>query len=272
MGKASRWEAAGIAEQGARHIADGTPCQDAVRVYQDPDMVIVAVADGHGDPRHARSDEGAEFAVEVAAHLLRELGQTLLEDEVLPQPLALENRLQQHLPARICWEWNRRVRTVLGHLEDSGAWHSDVQEFGTTILGALFTETLMVCVQLGDGDILVVDGQGDAANVFPPHSEIYGGITHSLCQPGAAAWARVCCRHWHPSTRLAMLSSDGVRDSLGDDEAAFLSVGDWLLRRITEQGWEAALDGLGPWLQELSRLGNGDDVTIGVVHWRSVPS
>ena len=53
----ARWEAAGISVRGARHLADGLPCQDAVRVYQDDRLVILTVADGHGDPKHARSDE-----------------------------------------------------------------------------------------------------------------------------------------------------------------------------------------------------------------------
>lgn len=236
-------------------------------------MVIVAVADGHGDPKHARSDRGADVAVEVTAALLRELGQSLIAEQAdAPRtPLAIQQQLKRHLPARISWEWNRRVRAHAGHPGDDGAWHVDVQLYGTTILGALFTRDLSVCIQLGDGDILVVHEHGPVESIFPPHEDIYGSITHSLCQPGAASYARVRCFAMPPSLRLAMLSTDGVRDCLGDDEAAFLSVGDWLLRRITAQGWEGALGALPPWLAELSARGNGDDVTLGIVHWRPAP-
>lgn len=268
MDRAVRWQAAGIAERGARHVVDNSPCQDAVRVYQDTEMVIVTAADGHGDPKHARSDEGARIAVEVTEALLRELGQILLREEEERSPPAIEEQLQRHLPARICWEWNRRVREHAGHTDDSGAWHPDVRLYGTTILGALFTSELSVCIQLGDGDIIVVKEHGPVETVFPPDEDVYGSVTHSLCQAGSVDYAKVRCWVPDPTIRLAMLSTDGVRDCLGDNDAAFLSVGDWLLRRITAQGWAPALDALPGWLSELSRLGNGDDVTIGVVHWR----
>jgi len=263
-----RWETAGTAERGARHVVDGSPCQDAVLTHSDDRMVVVAVADGHGDPKHARSEQGAQIAVEVTAELLRALGETLLAADAPEPHLTVEARLERHLPARISWEWNRKVRAHAGHTGGSGAWHADVQLYGTTILGALFTETMMVCVQLGDGDILVVHEHGPVEPVFHPHDDIYGSVTHSLCQPGSLAYARVRCMPFSDSIRLAMLSTDGVRDCLGDDDAAFYSVGDWLLRRITAQGWQPALDALPAWLGELSRRGNGDDVTIGVVHWR----
>ncbi|MFT4977154.1 MAG: serine/threonine protein phosphatase PrpC [Myxococcota bacterium] len=268
MAEPPRWEAASVVERGARHVSDGTPCQDAARVYQDGDMVIVAVADGHGDPKHARSEDGSRIAVEVTCELLRELGQSLLRESEPSTPLAVEKRLRRHLPGRISWEWNRRVRAHAGHSGDDGGWHADTQLYGSTILGALFTRAISVFVQLGDGDILVVHEHGPVESIFLPDANIFGSITHSLCQPSSLSHARVRCRAFSPTVRLAMLSTDGVRDSLGDDEAAFLSVGDWLLRRITARGWEPALAALPDWLAELSRRGNGDDVTIGVVHWR----
>ena len=264
---ASRWEAAGISVRGARHAVDGTPCQDAVRVYQDDDFVIVAVADGHGDPKHARSDEGARLAVEVTALILRELGAILLRDAPAARhPLEIQADLKRHLPGRISWEWNRRVRAHAGHGDQDGAWHEDVNLYGCTLLGALFTDTLGVFVQLGDGDILLVEEPGGPRCVFPLHDDIYGSVTHSLCQPGAVDYARVRCERL-AGPRLAMLASDGVRDCLLDRPEAFLEVGTWLLGRITRQGFAPAMADLPGWLGELTRRGNGDDVTTGIVHW-----
>ena len=37
---------------GARHLREGKPCQDAVRGVRDGDVVVLAVADGHGTSTH----------------------------------------------------------------------------------------------------------------------------------------------------------------------------------------------------------------------------
>lgn len=268
--RGARWEAAGISVRGARHLADGSPCQDAVQVYQDSGLAIVAVADGHGDPKHARSEDGARIAVEVAVLILRELGVLLLQEPHARTPQEIQAALKRHLPGRIGWEWNRRVRAHAGQADADGGWHEAVQLYGCTLLGALFTADLGVFVQLGDGDILLVEADGQARCIFPLHDDIYGSVTHSLCQPGAVDYARVRCERLQ-APRLALLASDGVSDCLQEDPGAFLGVGTWLLARIGRQGWAATMAELPAWLAELTQRGNGDDVTLGAVYWRNTP-
>ncbi len=263
--QAPRWQAAGMCATGARHLDSATPCQDAVRVYQSDDMVIAAVADGHGDPKYARSEDGARIAVEVTAALFRELGEALLQMEDTTPPLQIEQSLKVHLPRRLVWEWNRKVRAHAGHSDIDGTWHRDLTLYGTTILAALFTRRLGLFLQLGDGDILLVE-PGHTRCVFPLHDDIYGPLTHSLCQPGAADYARVRCLSLS-SPRLATLTSDGVSDSLQGDPEAFLSIGPWLEALVAREGWERAIESLPAWLAALSRQGNGDDTTIALVHW-----
>ncbi|MEL6345451.1 MAG: protein phosphatase 2C domain-containing protein [Myxococcota bacterium] len=267
MAESVRWEAAGVCMRGARHVVDGTPCQDAVRVYRDDALAVIAVADGHGDPKHARSEDGARIAVDVMAALLRSLGRQLLIRQQDEPPIKIQESLEGHLPQRINWEWNRRVKAHAGHLDPDGAWHTDLLLYGTTALGAVFTDRLALFIQLGDGDILLVEDSGATECIFDLHEDMYGSLTHSLCQPGSAAFARVRCQ---PLLRpaMAMLSSDGVRDCLQGEPDAFLGVGQWLLRRVEQRGWGDALAGLPDWLSELSRRGNGDDVTLGLLHWR----
>ena len=74
------WQAAGVSVCGARHLAAQAPCQDAVQFYTDERMAIVAVADGHGDPKYSASDIGAQIAVDIAVELLMELSEELLSD------------------------------------------------------------------------------------------------------------------------------------------------------------------------------------------------
>lgn len=267
----ARWEAAGVRARGARHVVDGTPCQDAVRVYQDDDLAVIAVADGHGDPKHARSEIGARIAVDVTAILLRELGRQLLIRQHFDPPIKIQESLKHHLPQRLSWEWNRRAKAHAGHLDPDGSWHEDLNLYGTTVLGAVFTDRLGLFLQLGDGDIVLVEENGATECIFDLHEDMYGSLTHSLCQSGSAAYARLRCQRLQRPA-MAMLSTDGVRDCLQADTQAFLGVGHWLLRRVEQRGWDAALQTLPPWLDELSRRGNGDDVTMGILHWRHARS
>jgi serine/threonine protein phosphatase PrpC len=265
------WKTAGISVCGARHLVNNTPCQDAVQHYVDEHMAIVAVADGHGDPKYSFSEIGAQIAVDVACELLMELSDEVTQ--VDRPSRQLEEMLKIHLPQRIAWEWNRRVLRHAGHTDDSGAWHEDVSRYGTTLLGAIITEKRGLFFQLGDGDILLIDGEDGArhtARVFPLHDDIYGSVTHSLCQPNSARYARIRVMNLtHP--RMMVLSSDGVSDSLQGEPDPYLDVGPWLLSRVAEAGFEDAVSHLPPWLSELSLRGNGDDATMGLIYWRRQP-
>jgi serine/threonine protein phosphatase PrpC len=242
-----------------------------VQHYADEQMAIVAVADGHGDPKYSSSEIGAQIAVDIACELLMELSEEIIQTS---RPLRqLEEQLMVHFPQRIAWEWNRRVRQHAGHTDDSGVWHKDVSRYGTTLLGALITNKRGLFFQLGDGDILLMrehDGARHTERVFPLHDDLYGSVTHSLCQPGSARYARIKAIDLTGS-KMMVLSSDGVSDSLQGDPDPYLDVGPWLLSRVNEAGFKDAVAGLPPWLSELSLRGNGDDATMGLIYWRNKP-
>lgn len=58
--------------RGASHILTGKPCQDYSIVYQNDDIKIVVVCDGHGGNTYFRSDVGAKLAAETTVQLLCE--------------------------------------------------------------------------------------------------------------------------------------------------------------------------------------------------------
>ena len=262
------WRAAGVSVPGARHVQDGVVCQDAVLTRVEEDWAIVAVADGHGDPKHARSHEGSRLAVEVIADLMGQLARDVMDQPNTPHALELESELRRHLPRRIAWEWNRRARELAGQQSPDGTWHSDLTLFGTTLIGALFTRGFAVFYQLGDGDILYMSDDGTTEQVFTPSEELYGSLTWSMCMPDGSARAKVACRNLDEKRpQLAILATDGLRDSLPEDLHEFLRVGDWFLGRVEDEGWDLVVGGLGDWLSELSRRGNGDDATFGLVYW-----
>ena len=201
---------------GARHVDNGQPCQDAAALHADDQVAIIAVADGHGDKKHVRSAEGARIAVDLARSLLQTLAGDLADDPEPRVPAVIAESIEEHLPRRLAWEWNRRVKAHSGQHQPDGLWHEDVALYGTTVLCALFTRTLAVFLQLGDGDTLLVDGNGEVQRVFPSVDEgLWGTQTWSLCQQASATKAQVRCvdlRFAPP--RLALLCTDGLRDSL----------------------------------------------------------
>jgi len=222
--------------------------------------VVVAVADGHGDPRHARSQEGSQVAVAVAVEVLRALGEELLDD---PRPAPLvQKELREHLPRRISWEWNRQVKQLAGVGHD-GTYDDVVELFGTTLLAALVLPEMVLFFQLGDGDILFVNGDGPEL-ITIPDDELWGNLTRSLCQQDASAWAQVRCVALDDEVgpRMVVLSTDGVRDCLG---TGYETIGKRLQSLIDEKGWETMVDDMPEWLAELSKRGNGDDATLALV-------
>ena len=66
----SRWAALSASVRGASHEQIGLGNQDAVRLgnpLAGTDVLVVAVADGHGSTRSFRSERGSALAAECAA-------------------------------------------------------------------------------------------------------------------------------------------------------------------------------------------------------------
>ncbi|MFT5584270.1 MAG: serine/threonine protein phosphatase PrpC [Cognaticolwellia sp.] len=255
------WLVASAAVVGAKHVFVDKPSQDSVATFADKDCAVVAVADGHGDPRHARSDVGSKLACEVALELLRELANDIIDQGRHFKEWERELRLR--LPGRISWVWNQRVRQHAGHAEPDGAWHPDVDLYGTTLICALLTRRCVVLFQLGDGDLVVVSKDGVRC-AFPPSDELFGTATWSLAQADAPTHADlICCDPRELS--LLLLCTDGIRDAFAKKPEAFLGVGRWLHSRVRDEGLARVEETLPEWLSELSRRGNGDDASIAML-------
>lgn len=58
--------------KGASHILTAKPCQDYSDSYQDDEIQIVVVCDGHGGSTYFRSDVGAKIATEITIQMLKD--------------------------------------------------------------------------------------------------------------------------------------------------------------------------------------------------------
>ena len=83
-----RWKALSASVRGASHELGGNRNQDAVRLKNpsgSDDVLLLAVADGHGSARSFRSDRGSAMAAECALRELRRFIRRLGPDAPLSQ-------------------------------------------------------------------------------------------------------------------------------------------------------------------------------------------
>lgn len=138
--------------------------------------------------------------------------------------------------------------------------------YGTTLLLAGADERGVVLLQIGDGDILTVSEAGAVTRPLPPDPRSVGNATASLAHASAwqAARTRSIPAAEAPVPSLVLASTDGYANSFADD-AGFLQVGSDLLAMIRADGLEAVGIQLEGWLGEVSELGSGDDVSVGLL-------
>ena len=70
MSRNTRWQAIVGSVRGHSHLQTHAPNQDAGKTAALKNGgVVLAAADGHGDPLHARSQRGSSFAVEAVSEI-----------------------------------------------------------------------------------------------------------------------------------------------------------------------------------------------------------
>ena len=68
--------------KGATHQRNGLPCQDSKKIVKiSEDIVIIAVADGHGSEKCPRSDRGSTIAVNTFCEVMKNYLQSYGSDE-----------------------------------------------------------------------------------------------------------------------------------------------------------------------------------------------
>lgn len=172
---------------------------------------ILALSDGHGGAAYDLSHVGSSLAVRVGAVAMGSIGQDAIVDG------AVSSTWMTELPRRLVQQWRR---LVLERQDPDGIGPADqhVSRFGSTFLGAVVGTGAGLYVQLGDGDLVIVDREARVHRPTPFDREPMGTETDSLCHDDAVARVRVG-RSSIPGEEisLVMLSSDGISNSFVDD-------------------------------------------------------
>lgn len=247
----------GVSVRGSAHARANTPNQDAVGHAREGAWSYLAVADGHGAPRHHRSDRGAAFAVETALAILRAASARLGTGAAAQVVSSLAEDLVAGWRARV--EDDIRARPLR---ERPGFDRHAV--YGATCLAAAIGPGLALFVQIGDGDMLASGRAGEVDRAIASDPRLTGPATYSLCQPDASHCVHVrLFRAPHPLSTpdFVMAATDGLFNSYREQEA-FLAVPRSLRETLRTTPLPQLLPQLESWLAECSRIGSRDDISV----------
>jgi hypothetical protein len=189
---------------------------------------------------------------------------------------SIEAYLRNEVSTSIVERWRRRVLQDVDQrpfTDDERARAGDLLDgaplisYGCTLVLALFAPQWIGFLQIGDGDVTVVQGNSAYAPV-PGDDRLVGGETTSLCLPTAAADARVAAVG-EPLPDLVALTSDGYANSFASPTWR-TDVGLDLRRQLGRLGIEVVEAELVAWLAD-SAVAAGDDVSMALVQRKDVP-
>lgn len=269
----------GSSVQGASHVRSGQENQDAIGWIPNDGSgasVALSVADGHGNAKSFRSATGARLAVEVSHALAAEL---LSAAPTIAELSLVKDRLEQEVPLRVVHQWRARVTQHLAEspiteaeldrlLEREGirAMHAVRGDphlaYGSTLITAVAMQSFMAFWQIGDGDVLTVSAAGNVGRPVPGDERLMGNKTTSLCSGDAWQLFRVAV--YGTPAPLILVSSDGFANSFQDDKG-FFQFGSDVLRILAGDGVNTVGRLLGGWLGEMTRMGSGDDISLGII-------
>ena len=190
------WRIVRSSRTGTSHMANGVPCQDShlARVLRDRaghDVLVAVVSDGAGSASHSHvgSRLVCEAVVARVEHLLASGGDVTDIDR---------SEAQRWLAAV--------VETLAVHAE----LHELVpRDLASTCLACVAGPAGTICLQVGDGAIVVDDPSAGFAPVFWPQRGEYANSTVFVCDPGALDTAEFTVLD-RAVDRIAVLS-DGLQ-------------------------------------------------------------
>lgn len=278
------WCVIGKSVRGASHVRTGLPNQDYIKWLPESGTclpIILAISDGHGSDKYFRSDIGAKLAVETALAACN----TFLASQLESSNISIVKHMsEENLPRDIFRNWRNAVADDISNRPFTNAELSQIEikqgidtrrqvvldgvlAYGATIIAILVTESFIIYLQLGDGDILTVSEAGEVTRPLPKDERFIGNETLSLCSLNSWRDFRVYFQTisgLHSAPALILLSTDGYSNSFREPDD-FLKVGSDILEIIRSDGLGTIKDNIEMWLSEASKTGSGDDITLGII-------
>lgn len=259
----------GCSRTGASHTRKERPCEDAFAIWSGSagavPCIAIAVADGHGDPRHDLSGTGSALAVFSAVEELVAFHRNYPGDKSSGPSIRSEFRAD--FARRVSRRWREAVRADSerrGDIPDNtpdGAGPAFIR-YGSTLISALVVADTILIGQIGDGDIVLVRPDGTLEFPIPPDDSLLGMETRSLSSKDAHLLFRTASFD-RGNGGVLIAATDGVSDSFdGSSGEEFKKFIRSLVARINEFGIENVAGSMKNWLDRYSELASGDDMTL----------
>lgn len=256
---------------GHSHAKKGKECQDAGKAFAVDGCTAVVVCDGHGGDKHFRSAVGSKMAVDVVERVVRDSAEFCRRCRTKSRA-ALALRI---LETQIVEMWRCAVfahvyfspftQSELAALSDGDRGKvikNPLIAYGSTCISAFVSGRFLYLIQLGDGDIRLLNRYGCYAPIKKDDRLVFGATT-SLCDDRAITNIR---DHVIPvrKVRECRLSTDGVKNSFCD-ETKFCDFFDTVSREYASKLFDEFSSEVQEFLPKLSARGSGDDVTIACI-------
>jgi hypothetical protein len=278
----TEWRIISESVPGASHLRAGIPNQDSILQMRESGRslpLILSVSDGHGSNKCFRSDRGSRFAVKESVEVM---GQFLDERRGKFDYSEMQSKGAEWLPTELVKRWTEAVKADLNRMpfsveeldtlekkEDERARKlveaNPLLAYGATSLTVAVEESCILYLQLGDGDILTVSDAGEIARPLPEYERLFANETTSLCAAGAERDFRFHIQVLSDERpALILVSTDGYANSFSTEEG-FIKVGSDLLEMLRTDGFDLVNKNLKGWLEDATRVGSGDDTTLGII-------
>ena len=260
--------------------------EDSCDSYQDQNIKMIAIADGHGARECFRSGIGSKIATDTALDMLKIFSNTVEKYNLLPNLHKYDQRdiLIRELIHDLIEMWSNRVHEhikkfpiqeeeylqakTLSTVYQKGRYLTNI--YGTTLLCALVSKDYILILQQGDGCCLMIDEDGNFIEPVEKDDLCVRHMTTSLCDKDADRRMRYVFYEMKDKKVGAIyLSTDGLTDSFSDDiqlRAFFAELSKELVK--LDSGREGAY--LRPLMNQISEYGSKDDISIAGIINRDV--
>lgn len=273
---------------GGSHIKHDKSCEDSTGKYEDVNVVIAAVADGHGDDNCFRSAKGAELAVSCAAIGIYEFMKyhkqkfpyNLINKETVPTQDEF-NKAIHDLIKRIIASWQIEVENdytarpfTEEELEKADEKHrkrfemgsSFNKAYGATLIAAAITDHYWLGIHIGDGRLTALYPDGSFDQPVPWDERCYLNVTTSICDDDAFERAR-CYFSFHSEKTppaAVFLCSDGIDDNypVDENEKHLFKLYRTIALTFAEDGFDSTCEQLKELANQFATKGKGDDTSI----------
>lgn len=258
---------ASFTHRGASHVRHNKPNQDAFGqlTLTKENIRILSVSDGHGSNRSFRSDIGSKLAVKTAL----EVSKYFFSDS--PSISIIQNKIDI-LYRRIISNWKKKVENHLFRnpfSEQESTILPDEKDaeiaYGATLLLVIIMPTYLVCIQIGDGNIVILDSDENISIPIQADPSLIANDTYSLCQEDSIKNIQCEIIPFTQKPKFILLSTDGLANSFSDDKDFMQAVKE-ICQVINEHGTNLFFSEILNWLNEYTTQGSGDDITISLYY------